>query len=393
MGLTSMVIPTQLKGIPSFLREICEEVNRLRLERSNVDTLKDTWEGHVHKARGEILGINIEDNGEVMYLGKLSPGCRACKDGSWDCVFTTVRCNLNCDFCYSPHTISEDYTGSAFGLTPEEISANYTRTYITGIGFTGGEPFIDAERLFNWIARFKNLCPEKYYWIYTNGLLANEDKIRQLGELGVNEIRFNLAATGYNHPDVLSNLSVAARIIPMVTVEIPAIPKHASILLSSLKNWCALGVRFLNLHELIYEANTDSISMPGANQDIVMTDGHRTGINPESRALTLAVMKTVKDEGLPLSVNDCSLQSKIRQLRGRRRSMAPLVKRAYEKLVGDELYESYCAYCNEAEYFFFYPDSVSRVQLQYPDYQIVRLVRTAPLSVNQKGRWIAFERI
>ena len=55
-----------------------------------------------------------------------------------------------------------------------------------------------------------------------------------------------------------------------------------------------------------------------AGQAIVLPDGHRSEFNPASRALTLAVMKKVQDESLPLSVNDCSMQSKIRQLRGRR---------------------------------------------------------------------------
>jgi pyruvate formate-lyase activating enzyme-like uncharacterized protein len=384
---------TSTERMPARLRAIYEEVNQLKQEPSNLEMLQQTWREHLSRARQQVHDIHIEADGEIVYLGKLSPGCQACKEGAWDCIFTTMRCNLDCEFCYSPHAIPRDYAGSVFGTTPEQIAQNHARTHITGISFSGGEPFVEVQKLFDWAAWFASRRPDKYYWVYTNGLLADEENLWRLGELGVDEIRFNTAATGYDHPTVIGNLATAARFIPNVTVEIPAIPEHASKLLSCLADWCALGVRFLNLHELIYEPGTNSASMPGARQAIITADGHRTEINPESRALTLAVMKRVQDEGLPLSVNDCSMQSKIRQLRGRRRSLAPLVKAPHERLVDDQVYESYCAYRDGGEFHFLHPDSLTEMRQRYPDYQFVRLARTAPLSLNDRGRWIAFEEL
>jgi pyruvate formate-lyase activating enzyme-like uncharacterized protein len=384
---------TSTERMPAHLRAIYEEVNRLKQEPSNLDALQQTWREHVSKARQQVHNIHIEADGEVVYLGELSPGCQACKEGTWDCIFTTMRCNLDCEFCYSPHAIPRDYAGSVFGTTPEQIAQNHARTHITGISFSGGEPFVDAQKLFEWVAWFTSRYPDRYYWVYTNGLLADEEKLRRLGGLGVDEIRFNTAAAGYDHPTVMRNMATATRFIPNVTIEIPAIPEHAPKLLSCLAEWCALGVKFLNLHELIYEPGTNSASMPGARRAIITADGHRTEFNPESRDLTLALMKRVLDESLPLSVNDCSMQSKIRQLRGRRRSLAPLVKAPHERLVDDRLYESCCAYRGEEELHFFHPDSLSEMRQRYPDYQFVRLARTAPLSLNDRGRWIAFEEL
>jgi pyruvate formate-lyase activating enzyme-like uncharacterized protein len=378
--------------MPARLREIYEEVRRPAPARSNLDALRPTWEAHVSKARQQIPDIHVEAEGEVMYLGDLSPGCRACKEGTWDCIFTTMRCNLDCAFCYSPHAIPRDYAGSVFGATPEQIAENYARTYISGVSLSGGEPFVDPQKLFDWVTWFTSRYPDKYYWVYTNGLLSDEENLRRLGELGVDEIRFNLAATGYDHPTVMENLAAAARCISHATVEIPTIPEHAAKLLSCLADWCALGVEFLNLHELMYEPGTNSASMPGARRAIVTADGHRSEINPESRALTLAVMQKVQDEGLPLSVNDCSLQSKIRQLRGRRQSLAPLMKAPHEKLVGGEIYESYCAYRGE-EVCFFHPDALADMRRRHPAHQFVRLARAAPLSLGDSGRWLTFERM
>lgn len=379
--------------MPPCLREIYAKVSHLQSEGSNLEALGERWKAHASEVRRQVPGVHIEAGGEAVYLGELSPGCRACKEGTWDCVFVTMRCNLDCAFCYSPHAIPRDYAGSVFGMTPEQIAANHDRTCITGISFSGGEPFVEAQKLFDWVAWFKGRYPDVYYWVYTNGLLAEEGSLRRLGELGVDEIRFNMAATGYDHPTVMENLATAARFVPHVTVEIPAIPAHASRLLSCLGDWCARGVRFLNLHELMYEPGTNSASLPGVRQSVVTADGHHSAIDPQSRALTLAVMRRVCDEHLPLSVNDCSLQSKLRQLRGRRRSLAPLVKAPHEKPIRGEAYESYCAYRGEGEFRFFHPDSLHAMRQRYPGYQFVRLVRSAPLSLQDRGRWIAFERL
>jgi len=379
--------------LPAPLSAIYEQSNHLYREPSNLDEFQSTWEEYCTEARQQIPKIHIEADGEIVYLGTLSPGCRACKMGTWDCIFLTMRCNLNCEFCYSPQTIPEDYVGSAFGRTPEQITANHARTHITGIGLSGGEPFLEVEKLLEWVAWFKSHSAQTYLWVYTNGLLADEKHVRRLGQLGLDEIRFNLAATGYDHPTVLENLSRAARFIPNVTVEIPAIPRDAHKLLACLIDWETRGVRYLNLHELMYEPGSNAAAMNGPRRPVVTPDGHRTAIHPESRALTMAVMRRVYDQGLRLSVNDCSLQSKLRQLRGRRRNLAPLVQASYERLVGDEVYVSYCAYRDAEDWFFFHPDSLRDMQQRHAGYCFIRLVRTAPLSIQDQGKWIVLEQV
>ncbi|MFQ5611370.1 MAG: 4Fe-4S cluster-binding domain-containing protein [Anaerolineae bacterium] len=351
------------------------------------------WEDYASQAGRQIPNIHIEDAGEAVYLGQLSPGCRACKQGTWDCVFTTMRCNLNCNFCCSPQAIAKDFAGSAFGSSPEQIIENHSKTTISGISFSGGEPFIDKPKLFNWIGQFREYAPQKYLWLYTNGVLINRTDLQRLQALGIDEIRFNLAATGYNNSRVLKNLECAAQFIPNVTVEIPAIPEHAQKVLASLEVWTSLGVKYLNLHELIYEDGTNAASMPGPRCPLILGDGHRTEVNPKSRFLSLAVMQKVQDDHLPLSVNDCSMQSKIRQLRGRRRSLVPLLKEPYEKLRRDEIYECYCAFRSREDYFFVHPDALRNVRRADPDYHYVRLARTAPLSLKDGGRWLVFEPI
>jgi len=286
--------------------------------------------------------------------------------------------------------LPEEFAGSAFGSTPQEISANHLRTRLTGISFSGGEPFLEPDKLLAWVAAFTHQFPEKYYWVYTNGLLTERAVLCRLGELGLQEIRFNTAATGYDHSQVLQAIEIAAQYLPHITVEIPAIPGQARKLLACLSLWAGRGVRFLNLHELIYEPGTNAASLPGLRQILMTPDGHRTEYNPESRLLTRQVIKSVRQSGLPLSVNDCSMQSKLCQVRGRRRSLAPLTIEKHEKLVGDEYFET-CAAYRDQEIVFLHPDELEERRARLAGWEWVRLRRLAPLEMTGKKEWVEFE--
>jgi pyruvate formate-lyase activating enzyme-like uncharacterized protein len=377
--------------LPAPLRAIRAELARLRPQVSNLADLEKTWQASLARAEAQIPGICIQADGGSVYLGGLSPGCAACKAGTWDCIFITQRCNLACEFCYSPQALPLDSAGSAFGSTPEEIAGNYAHTRISGVSFSGGEPFLEPDKLLAWVTWFREHQPGQYTWIYTNGHLAGTGLLQVLGKLGLDEIRFNTAASHYDHPTVMQNMTDAAACIPNVTVEIPSIPAHAGKLLACLPEWSRRGVKYLNLHELIYEPGSLSESMTGKRQIVSLPDGHRSWIDPESRDLTLAVMKKVADENLPLMVNDCSLQSKLLQMRGRRRSLSPLSREPYERLESDETLVSFCVYQDENECHFIHPERLPEMRVRFPGQRVVRLVREAPLSLHGRKRWLAME--
>lgn len=389
-----------INTLPPALRAIYDAFQGKPDSASNAAAWYAQWGVTLREAREHIPALHVESGGESVYLGELSPGCQACKNGTWDCVFMTMHCNLNCAFCCNPHAIPADYTGSAFGATPADILVRHARTTITGVSFSGGEPFTDPPKLFDWIRQFKTHDPHKYYWVYTNGLLVTEAYIERLAQIGVDELRFNLAAVGYTHPRVLRHVAAAARSLPIVTVEIPAIPTDAEAVFAALETWCAHGVRFLNLHQLMYEPGTNAESLPGARETFITPDGHRTFFDPASQQLVLDIMRYVSEHKLPLAVNSCSLQSKLRQVRGRRRSLVPLVRETYEKCLeikqssdispANLVLESYGAFKNDAVHFF-HPDDLGEMRARYPDHTFVRLVRTAPLSVHDPGQWIEFE--
>jgi pyruvate formate-lyase activating enzyme-like uncharacterized protein len=171
--------------------------------------------------------------------------------------------------------------------------------------------------------------------------------------------------------------------IPNVTVEIPVIPRHEPKLIECLETWSALGVKYLNLHELLYEPGTNSARMTGSRCAVVLADGHRVEFDPESRDITLTIIEDVHRRRLPLFVNDCSLQCKIRQLRGRRRSLAPITRASHEKLVEDLVLESYHAWDAQGRSFACHPDILEEMQRKHPDCRFQKVQRLAPLSVRE----------
>lgn len=379
-----------LPALPAELAEIRTATQRCSEWRSRLPTQHAVWTSHVDQVRRRVPGVQIAGAGEALHLRELSPGCQACKAGQWDCIFTQTACNLNCTFCLQPQTTRLRRFGSVLGASPAAVAAAHARVGISGVSFSGGEPLLDRAGLLEWIRALSTHDPAKYYWAYTNGLLLEDGDLAQLAEAGLHELRFNLAASGYDHPGVLKRLAEAAHTLAAVTVEIPAIPEDAPQVLRNLETWAAAGVRYLNLHELMHEAGTNSAELPGLRVAQLMDDGHANSVHPFSRALTLAVMEKVVRDGLPLHVNDCSMQSKALQLRQRRRALASLFKQPHEDLCGADQLESACA-CSTQDVVWFRLAELGTMQHRHPDRRFFRVVRKAPLDCNEPPLWTDLE--
>ncbi len=363
---------------------------------NNLEVLSSLWAEHARQVAADAPFAVIQDGGETIYTGGLSPGCQACKAGEWDCLFLTPRCNLACAFCCSPSLGLDSVPLSAFGREVDVVIDRLRAARPAGISFSGGEVFLDFPRLRGLVERFRTEFPDVYLWTYTNGLLAGIDQLDELGKLGLDEVRFNLAASGYTHPGVLAKVEQASRSLPAVTVEIPAIPGDEAKLLAALETWSRAGARFLNLHELMFEPGSLSENLSGRGcasaerVEVRTPDGHATAIHQGSRPLVLKVMQAVHAAGLPLAVNDCSMQNKLRQVRGRRALLARAIEGlpgSYEKIGADGYLHSLCAYDADGETVFLHPDRLEQVREEYPGFHIIELRRMPPLSMDEQPRW------
>ena len=334
----------------------------------------------------------VEDGGDTIRLGELSPGCRACKAGKWDCIFLSMACNLSCAFCLTPRGLAKASALSALGSDLDALCEHYTSSETIGIGFSGGEPLLTPRRLLQCLSRLRARRSALYFWAYTNGLPLTTDLISALAEAGLHELRFNMAATGYFHAHVNTMLRHAANCLSAVTVEIPAIPEHVVPLREALPAWSRAGVKYLNLHELIYEPGSPSETMPGARESCRMPDGHACEFNPHSSVVVADVLRDIDSGGLALAVNYCSLGSKARQLRGRRRMMAAHTLQAYERLCKDDEAESVC-YFSDTRCEFAHPATLSDSNHRSAGFGAALVRRLLPLTPEGPGQWTHFELI
>lgn len=261
------------------------------------------------------------------FINSLSKGCQLCGEGEWSCLFITGKCNANCFYC--PAKQDTDETPQTQKLLFEKPSAyvDYINRFgFKGVSFSGGEPLLFFDRTLEFLRQVKLNCPKvEHVWIYTNGILASDDKLKALGEAGLDEIRFDLGAVKYN-PKVLKN---AAKFIRNVTVEIPAVPHEKEQLLNVLPLLCEYGVSNLNLHQLrLTKYNAPRL----LQHEYTMLHGEQPTV-AESEITALEIMDFVVHKGLPIGVNYCNFQFKNRfQKAGFRRKMAEVLKTGFEEI-------------------------------------------------------------
>jgi uncharacterized protein len=208
-----------------------------------------------NRQRNELLNalsgwINLDFQGSKPHTGPLSPACLICGEGSWGCNYINGLCTHNCFYCPQDRAIKEERPPMTDGrvFNNPEDHVRYLKTFkFRGVGFSGGEPLLVLDRLLAHIAAIRQAFGESMYlWVYTNGSLADRSTLRDLERAGLDEIRFDISARNYD----LARVALAMEYFSTVTVEIPAIPEDLERLKGLLSEMQALGVSFLNLHQL-----------------------------------------------------------------------------------------------------------------------------------------------
>jgi pyruvate formate-lyase activating enzyme-like uncharacterized protein len=167
-----------------------------------------------------------------------------------------------------------------------------------------------------------------HVWLYTNGTLADKDLLRQLADAGLDEIRFDIGATDYQ----LDKLRLAARVIPTLTVEIPAIPEDLPRLKGMLGELRDAGVMHLNLHQMrLTPYNFEYLAARG----YTFLHGERVTVL-ESELAALEVLQHSLDNHIGLPVNYCSFvfKNRYQAQAGRLRNSQFMIK-PFEALTGN----------------------------------------------------------
>jgi len=252
-------------------------------------------------------------------IHRLSKGCQSCQQGKWLCIFITYQCNAGCHFCAAP--FKDDRIHSAFGNEKEGIRHYLTGNDFNGISFSGGDPFLVFDRLFEWFVYFKKQFPDSYFWVYTNGLNADDTMLKQLSSAGLDEIRFNIAASGYTSAAVWERIKTSRDLFPYISVEIPSITHDYCLLEKALVYLEEVGVDFLNLHDYIL-TERDFVSTHERSETFVLNKINPLKYSISSLYNTHAVRNLISGKGYHVQVNHCSMQQKEVQMTQRRLKMA-----------------------------------------------------------------------
>lgn len=258
---------------------------------------------------------------------RLSPGCQSCGEGTWSCLFINNTCNANCFYCPAAQEDVSQPTTQTVPFNDVESYIAYIRKFnFKGVSISGGEPFLTYEKTLHFLRRIREEFGKGLYlWLYTNGILATRDKFRELKDAGLDEIRFDIGAVGYQTDKV----EVACDIFDTVTVEIPAVPEEEERLKALIPKLVRMGVTFLNLHQIRCTShNFKKLVKKG----YTFLHGPKISVL-ESELTALRLIKYVKENQYDLPINYCSFIYKYRfQRLAARKRFAPYITDSYEDI-------------------------------------------------------------
>lgn len=265
--------------------------------------------------KAQIPGLK-DLKGRTLYVGRethFPKGCISCLMGTGlSAIRKTNRCNARCKFCYD-YGVMDQIEPIGEGLWEIGGTKFYERDLPllfsthqkpTGVSYVYLEPFMEIEKYYGVIRAFRQAGIHQH--MYTNGTLATEENLRALGEAGLDELRFNLGASGCADR-VIAMMGVAKKYIPQVGIETPMTPELYQAFQQKKEAILATGIDYMNCAELhLNENNIDNY----AGENMYMA---RLGyISPIwSRELTLRLMRQAAEEKWPLTVHDCSNDTKF----------------------------------------------------------------------------------
>ena len=277
--------------------------------------IEDAVEARFDALLSRIPGVKSLQ-GRTYYVGedeRFARGCRSCLLGTGlSAIRKTNRCNLHCPFCYNYgeldaiEPVGEGYWeigGTKFHERDLPLLFSVQQKP-SGVSYVYLEPFMEIEKYYGVIRLFKDAGIHQH--MYTNGTLATAQNLHALGEAGLDELRFNLGASGCADR-VIEAIALAKEYIPYVGIETPMTPAFEAAFARKKDAILATGVDFINCAELHLNANNIGNY---AGESLYMS--RRGYISPIwSREITLRLMRQAAEEGWATLVHDCSNRTKF----------------------------------------------------------------------------------
>ncbi|MFH0731496.1 MAG: radical SAM protein, partial [Candidatus Omnitrophota bacterium] len=178
-----------------------------------------------------IKGLQYHASGHCVHIGKISPGCYGCfaPDPFRRNFSVGAKCNLDCPYCFFKleEGTKKDLLKNISVILRDSRLPGYNPKSVSFSG--GGEPLLYLDKIKEYMKVYRDIEKDTghrpWYYLYTNGVLADSDMLLQLKGLGFDEIRFHLGASNFSKK-AYRNLKKAVNYFKAVTVETPSWPPH-----------------------------------------------------------------------------------------------------------------------------------------------------------------------
>ncbi|MBT5183589.1 MAG: radical SAM protein [Euryarchaeota archaeon] len=259
-------------------------------------------------------------------------GCIQCQQGSKLVLFVTGKCHWGCDYCplsdnrrESPDMFANERRCSNFAEVIEEGKAMRA----TGTGITGGDPMLDFDKTVDAVKTLKAAFGTEHHIHCYTSIPIKPEQAKELGEAGLDELRFHLLDLTLDRYRDSVNAAAAAGIC--VGIELPAEPDKSEKLHALLLQLNDSPVEFLNLNELeITIGNQQNMDVRGFN-----LAGGITAAAEGSAALAIELKEA--SEGMDFHVKFCTSSYKDSgQLRNRFKRRGEATLRPYEMFSDDD---------------------------------------------------------
>lgn len=277
--------------------------------------IEDAVDARNDRLMADIPGLKSL-KGRTYYVGEekhFPKGCLSCLMGTGlSAIRKTNRCNIQCKFCYNYGELDRippigeglwEIGGGKYYERDLDLLLS-TSTKPTGVAYVYLEPFMEIEKYYGVIRRFRAAGVHQH--LYTNGLLCTEEQLARLGEAGLDELRFNLGASGCAD-SVIRNIALARKYIPQVGVETPMTPEFEAAFRQKKDAVLATGLDFINCAEL--HLNPNNLENYWGEPMYLCRQGYLSPI--WSREITFRLMRQAAREKWPIVVHDCSNHTKF----------------------------------------------------------------------------------
>lgn len=192
-------------------------------------------------------GIKGDIETRTLFTRGLAPGCRGCLSGRGTNLYVTGLCTRDCFFCFNAKPRKDETVVHGIPISrPDEACAIVERYGLRSVGLSGGEPLLYPKRVLALLKALRSLPRRVRIDLYTNGDRASDALLKDLRAAGLDAIRFNLVANGFDYAPVAR----ALKRFDEVAVEVPVVPGLRREQEDMVRRLDAMGLPFLNLHEL-----------------------------------------------------------------------------------------------------------------------------------------------